>query len=63
MGEGIPVANVGDKQHRHRTVRSTKYICSQDEDRDGIITNDKYCMTRYGKLQLSWWRRPLRLRS
>ncbi len=30
---------------------------------DGIITNDKFCFTRYGKLRLSWWRRPLRLRE
>jgi hypothetical protein len=29
---------------------------------NGLITNDKFCLTRYGKLQLSWWRRPLRLR-
>jgi hypothetical protein len=30
---------------------------------NGIITNDKFCLTRWGKLQLSWWRRPLRLRD
>jgi hypothetical protein len=31
-------------------------------DLDGMITNDKFCCTRWGELQLSWWRRPLRLR-
>ena len=31
--------------------------------RNGLITNDKFCLTRYGELQLSWWRRSLRLRG
>jgi hypothetical protein len=30
---------------------------------NGMITNDKFCCTRWHELQLSWWRRPLRLRS
>jgi hypothetical protein len=30
---------------------------------NGMITNDKFCVTRWGELQLSWWRRPLRLRG
>jgi hypothetical protein len=30
---------------------------------NGMITNDKFCCTRWGQLQLSWWRRPLRLRQ
>ena len=30
---------------------------------NGMITNDKFCCTRWRQLQLSWWRRPLRLRS
>jgi hypothetical protein len=29
---------------------------------NGMIINDKFCCTRWGVLQLSWWRRPLRLR-
>lgn len=29
---------------------------------DGMISNDKFCCTRWGVLQLSWWRRPNRLR-
>jgi hypothetical protein len=28
-----------------------------------MITNDKFCCTRWSQLQLSWWRRPLRLRQ
>ena len=30
---------------------------------NGLITNDKFCMTRTGQLRLSHWRRPLRLRA
>ena len=30
---------------------------------NGLITNDKFCMSRRGELQLSWWRRPLKLRE
>jgi|SRR5882724_13340640 len=29
---------------------------------NGTITNDRFCCTRWGTLQRSWWRRPLRLR-
>ena len=29
---------------------------------NGMITNDKFCCTRWTQLPLSWWRRPLRLR-
>jgi len=29
---------------------------------NGMISNDKFCCTRWGVLQLSWWRRPNRLR-
>jgi hypothetical protein len=30
---------------------------------NGLITNDKFCMTRTGQLRLNHWRRPLRLRT
>jgi hypothetical protein len=33
-----------------------------EEQLDGMISNDKFCCTRWGALQLSWWRRPRRLR-
>jgi hypothetical protein len=29
---------------------------------NGLITNDKFCCTRWGTLHLSWWRRPDSLR-
>ena len=34
-----------------------------EEKFNGLITNDKFCLTRYGELKLKWWRRPLRLRQ
>src|SRR3954451_4628424 len=30
---------------------------------DGLITNDKFCLSRLGRLTLSWWRYPLRRRD
>ncbi len=32
-------------------------------DLNGMIANDKACVTRWSSLRLSWWRRPLRLRG
>ena len=29
---------------------------------NGTITNDKFCMSRMGRLHLTWWRLPLRAR-
>jgi len=34
-----------------------------EEHFNGTITNDKFCMSRTGRLQLSWWRLPLRARE
>ena len=30
---------------------------------NGIIINNKFCMSRTGRLKLSWWRLPLRARA
>jgi hypothetical protein len=30
---------------------------------NGLITNDKFCLSRTGRLALSWWRYPLRRRD
>jgi hypothetical protein len=35
---------------------------SRTDYRDGLITNDKFCLSRFGQLKLNWWRFPLRLR-
>lgn len=33
------------------------------EDLNGTITNDKFCLSRTGRLRLSWWRLPLSARE
>jgi hypothetical protein len=30
---------------------------------DGLLTNDPFCFVRFTILPLSWWRRPLRMRT
>ena len=30
---------------------------------NGLFTNDKFCLSRFGQLGLTWWRYPLRLRG
>ena len=30
---------------------------------NGTVTSDKFCVSRYGRLRLTWWRRPLRRRQ
>ncbi|MDX2030717.1 MAG: hypothetical protein SF339_08610 [Blastocatellia bacterium] len=30
---------------------------------NGLIINDKFCLSRRHELNLTWWRRPLKLRS
>jgi hypothetical protein len=30
---------------------------------DGLFTHDKFCLSRFGQLSLTWWRYPLRLRG
>jgi hypothetical protein len=44
-------------------IQAGKLLGISKDKLNGTITNDKFCLTRWGKLQLSWWRRPLRLRD
>ena len=44
-------------------AQASKLFGIAEEKLNGMITNDKFCCTRWSQLQLSWWRRPLRLRS
>lgn len=30
---------------------------------NGLFTNDKFCLSRFGQLTLTWWHYPLRLRG
>ena len=43
-------------------AKATAFLVGE-EGFNGMITNDKFCMTRQGRLRLSWWRRPIRLRD
>ena len=33
-----------------------------DQSLSGLITSDKFCVSRSGQLRLDWWRKPLRKR-
>ena len=46
--------------HLHQVQPAFEFL---KRDLNGMITNDKFCCTRWSQLQLSWWRRPLRLRQ
>ena len=43
-------------------VKTTAFLVGEERF-NGLITNDKFCLTRRGELELTWWRRPLRLRK
>jgi hypothetical protein len=62
MSQGPPVLFVlhfwGLETSQQQTLFS-----ETEEMFNGLITNDKFCMTRTGRLRLSHWRRPLRLRT
>ena len=46
------------------TVREAGELFAVAEEKlNGMITNDKFCCTRWDILPLSWWRRPKRLRG
>jgi hypothetical protein len=49
-------------QHRAFQVKAMLFEIAEHLF-NGLITNDKFCLTRTGKLRLSHWRRPLRLRA
>jgi hypothetical protein len=41
----------------------TRFCQLRADYRDGLVTTDKFCLSRFGRLELSWWRFPLRLRA
>ena len=41
---------------------AAELLAAVDEALNGLITSDKFCVTRRAALRLTWWRRPLRLR-
>jgi len=48
---------------RLKAAQQQPLFAKAEEMFNGMITNDKFCLTRWGALELSWWRRPLRLRN
>jgi hypothetical protein len=46
-----------------RVAAAPELLAAVHQPLDGLIASDKFCWTRYGRLRLAWWRRPLRLRS
>ena len=48
---------------RLELIQKQVLFAKAEEMFNGMITNDKFCLTRWGQLHLSWWRRPLRLRG
>ena len=49
----------------HQRVRTLRLALGQPAERafNGIIANDKFCMTRYGQLRLSWSRHAVYLQG
>jgi hypothetical protein len=49
------------KQAGVRQVKAAGFVISEAL-LNGLITNDKFCITREVRLKLSWWRKPLKER-
>ena len=69
----VPQKEMRQHGHQHMVVPAgifAHFIMGHPELRfaffkallNGLITNDKFCCTRWGTLHLSWWRRPRCLR-
>jgi len=64
-GEHTELDVTGDAMGRpmiNRAEAQPRGLHPPEAGLDGMISNDKFCCTRWGGLQLSWWRRPNRLR-
>ena len=55
--------NIPPKVNRLWKCCVSPALSSPQCNRDGLITNDKFCLSRFGQLKLNWWRLPLRLRQ
>jgi hypothetical protein len=56
-------AAVDDKETLPADEHSPKGAEPGEAPLDGLLTNDKFCLTRTAMLPLSWSRQPLRLRT
>lgn len=59
------VGGIGDRGFFdiHKILQAPELLGVTEIELNGIITNDKFCLSRYSELQLTWWRRPMRLRE
>jgi hypothetical protein len=59
------IGRVGDpgRGDVHKVLQAPILFGIAEVKLNGMITNDKFCCTRWRQLRLSWWRRPLRLRQ
>ena len=48
---------------RRQGVEIEQRFPAFEHEFNGLITNDKFCLSRTGRLTLTWWRRALRLRD
>lgn len=62
-GDQGPETQDSFRTHELVLVTAEQVLCVCEEGLNGLITNDKFCLSRQGELQLTWWRRPLRLRE
>jgi hypothetical protein len=68
LGANVPeegklmIPTVSKKINAEGEVTDSQTIQQLKAVLNGIITNDKFCMSRAGRLQLSWWRLPRSLR-
>src|SRR5687767_7948413 len=66
-----PIECSGEAEHAHKGDRRLFIACgnrtpllqSGPQPFNGLITNDKFCLSRTGRLTLNWWRYPLRRRA
>ena len=63
-GDGRDDVNEGvDDGSMPGQIKGRELFDMADDGLNGLITNDKFCLSRPGRLSLSWWRYPLRLRD
>src|SRR4051794_41345017 len=59
----MPRLAVHDPKGSCTPKRPAPSLCTARVYGDGLVTTDKFCLSRFGRLKLSWWRFPLRLRA
>ena len=58
-----PEAHDGRRAHHLILIQAQLFLAITEQNLNGLITNDKFCMSRTARLQLSWWRLPRNARQ